>query len=296
MRTSISHVASIVFVFLMMTSCQTTRYDPYARPTPATRYDRQTQQNSQTRSATTSPSSSTARTVEAPRPGLFKEGLTPPRQPRQARQWTDVIANVVLIDVELANEETLMERTSRSSGLLLPGGWVVSTLHGMRDAETIEIHYRGTKHRASVVYQDPALDLALLVFTLTHNDQDLLTDVGGVSFNLSPSLGMRIFCIGYPYLENVKDDQPSISGGIIGAMQRSLERGNGHLRTGLIQLDAVATVGNSGGPTIDQEGRIIGLTGYIIDTHGIWSGATFLIPAAQVVDFLQRHGIPAEVN
>ncbi len=209
-----------------------------------------------------------------------------PLPSRHSDPLTRVAASVVFIQAIIPTD-TLIENENVSSGILLPGGWVITTGHGLEKAHQIKVTLAGNVYSGNLKALDSENDMALI--GLEH-DPAITGMIPRVRFNYRPILGMNIYCIGFPVLAGVEDSQPTITGGIVSALDRSLRRSNGQLRTGLIQIDAVATDGNSGGPVFDQEGRVLGLTGYTLATRTIWSGATFVIPACEVKAFLKQHG------
>lgn len=238
-------------------------------------------------------------TVQSP---VYPEQVSPEPDKRLERSRTgavlwqqtgnnDLISTVsgsVVAIKTITPTDTLIEHENISSGIILPGGLVVTTAHGLDMAGKIFINHAASEYSGKIVDLDIGYDLALIKL---NRDQALAYSIPEIRFNLRPTLGMQVFCAGYPVIEGVEDTQPAITSGVVSVLQRSLRRSNGQLHTGLIQIDAVATEGNSGGPVFDQEGRILGLTGYTITTRNIWSGATFVIPAEQIVDFMNRNKI-----
>ena len=96
----------------------------------------------------------------------------------------------------------------------------------------------------------------------TNNDLALLK-VKGVS-GLTPAtlakpdsvqLGDDVVAIGFAL--NL-DGGPSVTRGIVSALDRTLQSDNGVL-DGLIQTDAAISSGNSGGPLVNAQGEVIGM-------------------------------------
>ena len=78
--------------------------------------------------------------------------------------------------------------------------------------------------------------------------------------------------------------------GVVSALYRSLPTGRGGLLDGLVQTDAAVNPGNSGGPLLDAEGRVVGITTAMIPYA---SGMGFAIPArtaSWVAAVLIQHG------
>jgi S1-C subfamily serine protease len=70
----------------------------------------------------------------------------------------------------------------------------------------------------------------------------------------------------------------SITSGIVSATGRSLEAPNGQTIPNGIQTDAAINQGNSGGPLIDNDGRVIGINEQIASSGGGNDGLGFAVP------------------
>ena len=78
-------------------------------------------------------------------------------------------------------------------------------------------------------------------------------------------VGQLAIAIGNPY-----GFQHSVTTGVISALGRSLEAKNGRLIHDVIQTDAALNPGNSGGPLVDSNARVVGLnTAIILPAQGI---------------------------
>jgi S1-C subfamily serine protease len=76
--------------------------------------------------------------------------------------------------------------------------------------------------------------------------------------------------------------------GIVSALDRSLEKPDGGLMHGLIQVDAAINPGNSGGPLLDSAGRLIGVTTAIYSPSGANAGIGFAVPVDLVNEIVPR--------
>lgn len=207
-----------------------------------------------------------------------------------SQRWTHMASTVVRIVALQPSDDTLIEDKHHSSGMLLSGGQVVTTAHSLKEAKEIRVRHEGDTYSGILADSDKEKDLAIIELSDNYDfDHD-----SHVDFNNSPILGEKTYCLGFPVLEGVEDEGPTITSGIVGALDRSLRRSNGQMQSGLIQIDAVAKHGNSGGPAFNMKGKFVGLVGYTIATRNIWSGATFLIPAKQVENFLEKQGIKVD--
>jgi S1-C subfamily serine protease len=135
----------------------------------------------------------------------------------------------------------------------------------------------GTRHAATVVTVDSSSDLALLDI-----DADGLTaiELGSTEGLL---VGDPVVAVGNPLgLEG----GPSVSTGIVSALDRTLEDANRTL-TGILQTDAAITEGSSGGALLDSQGRLVGITTAVgVSRVGV-EGIGFAIPVEDVAGLLK---------
>ena len=147
----------------------------------------------------------------------------------------------------------------------------------------------GDKYEAEIIGTDPLLDMALLKidgedlpFVTWANSQDAI-------------VGEWVIAIGNPYGLFDVNDQPSVSVGVISALDRNFERdSDGRLYSDMIQTDAAINRGNSGGPLINAEGRALGMNTMIFSETGGSVGIGFAIPAHRInaaIDDLLRGGV-----
>jgi S1-C subfamily serine protease len=137
---------------------------------------------------------------------------------------------------------------------------------------------------ARIVGFDPDADVALIK-----------VDPGGL--DLHPlqisdrdeyAVGEPVAAIGSPFGE-----QQSLSVGIISATDRSISSLTQFQVDNAIQTDASVNPGNSGGPLLDGDGRVIGINQQIESSSGTNSGVGFAIPATAVrfsLDQLREDG------
>jgi putative serine protease PepD len=90
-------------------------------------------------------------------------------------------------------------------------------------------------------------------------------------------VGAGVVAIGSPYgLEG------SVTVGVISALERSIQAPNHYTIAGAIQTDAPINHGNSGGPLLDSNGRVIGVNSQIESDSGDNSGVGFAVPSNTV--------------
>jgi len=181
--------------------------------------------------------------------------------------------------------------TNIGSGFITtPDGYIVTNEHVVHDAVEIMVTTTaGDKYEAQVIGTDPLLDMALLridgenlpFVTWAHSEDAIV--------------GEWVIAIGNPYGLFDVNDQPSVSVGVISAVERNFERdGDGRLYSDMIQTDAAINRGNSGGPLINAEGKSLGMNTMIFSESGGSVGIGFAIPAHRIIasiDDLLRGGV-----
>ena len=175
------------------------------------------------------------------------------------------------------------ERRAQGSGFFISAdGYVVTNNHVIEGAEAITIALSdGRDLQATIVGTDPATDLALL----------RVEDGGPFDFveldrELDARVGDWVVAVGNPFGLG-----GTATAGIISATGRQI--GAQQAYTDFLQIDAPINRGNSGGPTFDLDGNVVGVNSAIISPTGGSVGIGFAIPsdlAAQVIDQLIENG------
>lgn len=174
--------------------------------------------------------------------------------------------------------------TSMGSGFIIDkSGLIVTNNHVVGGASKIKVKLPdGRTFDATLVGTDPATDVALL---RVKSDKPLPT----VEFGNDRSLrvGDWVVAVGNPFgLSN------TVTAGIVSSIGRDI--GNAEQPyTDFIQIDAPINRGNSGGPTFDLRGQVIGMNSMIFSPTGGSIGIGFAIPSSTIKDVisaLQTHG------
>jgi putative serine protease PepD len=153
-------------------------------------------------------------------------------------------------------------------------GHIVTNEHVVESATSVEVRFwNGETYDAEVVGTDASTDLAVIkVDAPTSLLQPLaLADSDSVR------VGDEVVAIGSPFgLEN------TVTSGIVSALDRQMTSPNGFTIPGAIQTDAAINHGNSGGPLLSADARVIGVNAQIESDSGGNDGVGFAIPANTV--------------
>ncbi|MBN9593496.1 MAG: Do family serine endopeptidase [Alphaproteobacteria bacterium] len=172
--------------------------------------------------------------------------------------------------------------TSMGSGFIISkSGYIVTNNHVVDHGTKITVKLPdGRSFDAKLIGKDPATDIALLKIK---SDKPLPTVEFGDDRQLR--VGDWVVAVGNPFgLSN------TVTAGIVSSIGRNI--GNGPY-TDFIQIDAPINRGNSGGPTFDLRGHVVGMNTMIFSPSGGSVGIGFAIPSTtihHVVAQLQAHG------
>jgi S1-C subfamily serine protease len=183
-------------------------------------------------------------------------------------------------------------------------GRIVTNFHVVRDAlaltrnNDVIIHpdrkitvtlSNGDQIAARLVGVAPDNDLAVIQLTRLPSDGVKKIEVGTSS---DLQIGQTAYAIGSPLGQKF-----TFTHGIISALDRAIQSPTEHLITGVIQTDAALNPGNSGGPLLDRDGRLIGVNTAISSNTGGNIGLGYAIPVDtvnKVVTEIKRNGRVAQ--
>jgi Do/DeqQ family serine protease len=177
------------------------------------------------------------------------------------------VANAVADSV--VTIEALSDQSgSQGSGVVVDGrGYIVTNNHVVENADTITVRTNDDRElKAKLVGRDPATDLAVI-------------KVEGSAFpyvsfedKAKPRVGDWVIAVGNPFGLG-----GTATAGIVSALARSNVSGSSYVD--YMQIDAPINRGNSGGPSFDLNGRVVGVNSAIFSPSGGSVGIGFDIPA-----------------
>jgi S1-C subfamily serine protease len=140
-------------------------------------------------------------------------------------------------------------------------GTILTNLHVVASAPRLVVTFAdGLQSPAVIVSAQREKDLAVL--KPLYIPDDLQPATLGSSQNLSP--GDDVVAVGFPFGLGA-----SVSAGVISGLNRTFKPAEGPPLTGLIQFDAAANPGNSGGPLVNMAGEVLGIVTAILNPSSV---------------------------
>ncbi len=177
--------------------------------------------------------------------------------------------------IEQVRESVLTIKSGERIGagfIVSPDGHGLTSAHLVGDSSQVTVVLANDEElEAKVTRTDEARDLALLKLDMKN--------LPAVRFAASSELkqGIRVAALGAPLgLEG------SVTEGIVSALEREV-KGKRYL-----QIDAALNEGNSGGPVIDEQGRVVGVATAVVKEA---QNVGFAVPSDAAIAFLQEAGV-----
>ena len=174
-------------------------------------------------------------------------------------------------DDEKGGEE--VERGVGSGVVIVDKGIILTNLHVVTSAKRVSVVFsNGLESEATVIGVQPENDLAVL------QAKTLPDDLPAATLRSTRDLlpGDEVIAVGFPF-----GIGPSVTAGIVSGLKREYRSPEGkRLLTNLIQFDAAANPGSSGGPLVTADGEVVGIVTAILNPteQHVFIGIGFAVP------------------
>jgi S1-C subfamily serine protease len=194
---------------------------------------------------------------------------------RAAKAYRVIRPSVVLVR-GLRTDEGAKKGTGNGLGtgvVIVDKGIILTNLHVVAGADRVEVVFAdGLEAEASVLSVRPEHDLAVLQAKTIPDD--LVPATLRSTGDLAP--GDEVVAVGFPF-----GIGPSVSAGVVSGLRREFRSPQGQrVLTNLIQFDAAANPGSSGGPLVTMDGEVVGIVTAILNPtdQRVFIGIGFAVP------------------
>jgi S1-C subfamily serine protease len=169
-----------------------------------------------------------------------------------------------------------MERSLGTGVVIIDNGTILTNLHVVTGAKKIRVRFaNGHESDATMIGAQPENDLAVL------RAESLPDDLEAATMRSTADLrpGDHVIAVGHPF-----GIGPSVSYGVVSGLKRQFrspdEKPDEKPLSNLIQFDAAANPGNSGGPLVTMDGQVVGVVTAILNPseQRTFIGIGFAVP------------------
>jgi serine protease DegQ len=204
---------------------------------------------------------------------LTKQPLPSPAAKAAAAIAPSIVRVVGLHSEQDTPADDPEDRDVGSGVVITERGVILTNLHVVAGAKRIKVvFFDGLEADASLINLMPEHDLAVLQAKKLPDDLQPATMRS--THDLRP--GDRVTAVGYPF-----GIGPSVSHGVVSGLKREVRAPEGkRVLTNLIQFDAAANPGNSGGPLVTDDGEVVGIVTAILNPtqQRFFVGIGFAVP------------------
>ena len=192
-----------------------------------------------------------------------------------ARAYEAILPSVVHVASYVKSKDGTQDvRFGSGTGVVIVDkGIILTNLHVVQGAQSIKVTFSdGMESTASVTGIQSENDLAVLQ---AHKiPDDMIAATMRSTADLRP--GDQVLAVGFPF-----GIGPSASAGVVSGLKRTFRSPDGEQDiTNLIQFDAAANPGNSGGPLVTMDGQVVGIVTAILNPtkQRTFIGIGFAVP------------------
>jgi S1-C subfamily serine protease len=191
-------------------------------------------------------------------------------------------------DGEDKPEQRALERSLGTGVVIIDNGTILTNLHVVSGARKIRVRFaNGHESEAVMVGAQPENDLAVLRALSLPDDLQAATMRS--TADLRP--GDHVIAVGHPF-----GIGPSVSAGVVSGLKREFRSTEGDNTdskplSNLIQFDAAANPGNSGGPLVTMDGHVVGIVTAILNPseQRTFIGIGFAVPIENAASAVGIH-------
>jgi S1-C subfamily serine protease len=199
----------------------------------------------------------------------------------ESRAYDAIIPSVVRVvglmtegdDGSDSKENGTVERGVGTGVVIIDNGTILTNLHVVSGAKKIRVtFFDGSESEAMVLSTQPENDLAVLRAKTIPDDLEAAT----MRSTADLASGDHVLAVGFPF-----GIGPSASAGVVSGLKRQFRSPDGQqMLTNLIQFDAAANPGNSGGPLVTMDGEVVGIVTAILNPshQRVFIGIGFAVP------------------
>ena len=167
---------------------------------------------------------------------------------------------------DVTGDDDEIENGVGTGVVIIDKGVILTNLHVVSGADRIQVTFHdGLEATATITGVQAENDLAVL--QASKIPDDLIAATMRSTGDLAP--GDKVMAVGFPF-----GIGPSASGGVVSGLGRVFRSPEGKQEMkNLIQFDAAANPGNSGGPLVTMDGEVVGIVTAILNPT---SARTFL--------------------
>jgi serine protease Do len=137
-------------------------------------------------------------------------------------------------------------------------GMILTNYHVVQNAAKLYVNFSdGRRIEGKIVGADERADIAVVSVT---GDKFRTVKIGDSDRSMT---GEWAIAIGNPFLNFINDAHPTVTVGVVSALNRNFAPAEGVYYQGMLQTDAAINPGNSGGPLVNAAGEVIGINTFI---------------------------------
>lgn len=160
----------------------------------------------------------------------------------------------VLKNIKDPQNKVKVQAAFGSGFVISSDGYIVTNNHVIEETQSILVIFTdGKEHHAQLIGADPSTDIAVIKvydgeFKPLQFANSGILEPGQIAIAIGNPMGL----------------QHTVTTGVVSATGRTLRANNGRLIDDIIQTDAALNPGNSGGPLLNSEGKVIGVNTAVV--------------------------------